>query len=155
MDPATITQIITALSIIAKIVDALGVGGIIALALAGPVIVVVAVLLLSQFNNQRLAKIVEIYRNDADKRFEVYRKDSGDRFEEYRHGMEKTLDEYDDSLRQVIQFYKDNVELVKNITSIAADLKDVVVLNATNMQRVTDKVDANQFCPIIKQGSKP
>ena len=126
MDPTVISQVVAALSIIAKIVDALGVGGIVGLALAGPVIVVLSVIFLSHLNNQRLAAMLEVYRKDAGDRFETYRKDSGDRFEYYRNTMDKALDESEDGLNQVIQFYKDNVELVKNITNIASDLKDVV-----------------------------
>ena len=109
----------------------------------------------SHLNNQRLAAMLEVYRKDAGDRFETYRKDSGDRFEYYRNTMDKALDESEDGLNQVIQFYKDNVELVKNITNIASDLKDVVVLNTANMQRMIYKVEANQFCPVVKERSKP
>lgn len=166
MDPATITQIVTALSIIAKIVDALGVGGIIGLALAGPVIVVIAVLLLSHLNNRRLSTVVDAYRKDADTRFEQYRKqsegslreirnDSSKRFNEFRTLMTTTVDKYGEALGETRQFYKDNVELVRSWERLAQDFAEIISLNTRTQQKLVDKIETNQFCPAVKEKMRP
>lgn len=165
LDPGTITQVVTALSIIAKIIDALGVGGIIGLALAGPVIVVIAVLLLSHLNNRRLTTVVDAYRKDADTRFEEYRKqsetslrelrnDSNKRFNEFRTMMTTTVEKYGEALSETRQFYKDNVELVRSWERMAEDFASVISLNTQTQQKLVDRIEHNQFCPIVKEKTR-
>ncbi|WP_319543171.1 hypothetical protein [uncultured Pseudodesulfovibrio sp.] len=155
LDPATITQIVTALGIIAKIFDTLGPGGIVLLFLAGPVVVVVAVLLLSHFNNRRLTVVVDAYRKDADDRFDKFRSDSDRRFEEFRSWMTSTVDKYGEALSEVSQFYKDNVELVRTTQKLAQDHVDVISFNTRIMQKLADKIESNQFCPMVKKEMRP
>src|SRR5512139_3213370 len=54
----------------------------------------------------------------------------------------------------VVGMYENNVKLVQDYDSVARDLKEVVVVNCQAMQKVCDKVDMNQYCPIVrdKQG---
>lgn len=146
MDAATMTQIVTALTVIAKIVDSLGAGGIIALALAGPVIVVLAVMVLSWLNSEKLAKIIESYRNDADQRFETYRATSDQRFEEYRGDMNKVLTRYGEALMRTTDYYENNVDLVKGYERMAKDFAGVVSLNAATMQRLVDRIETIIQC---------
>lgn len=51
----------------------------------------------------------------------------------------------------VVQMYENNVKLVRDYESVARDLKEVVVLNCQAMQKVCDKIDLNQFCPIVRR----
>lgn len=143
MDPATLTQVVTALSIIAKIIDALGVGGII------------AVLLLSHVNNRRLSEMVKAYRDDHDKRFDDYQDKSDERFEAFRKLVDSILKEHSSMFREVVQFYKDNVELVKVTQKLADEHVDVISLNTRMLQKMVDRIDSNQFCPAVKERMKP
>lgn len=151
LDPGTLAQVVTALSIIAKIFDSLGPGGIALLGLAGPVIVVLAVLLLSHFNNRRLTVVVDAYRRDADERFETYRQQSDERFDSFRAMMDATVDKYGMALGEVSQFYKDNVELVRGYQRIAEDFANIISLNTRTQQKMVDRIDSNQYCPLIKK----
>lgn len=54
----------------------------------------------------------------------------------------------------VVQMYENNVKLVKAYDEVSKDLKEVVVLNCQAMQKVCDKIDLNQFCPIVRRGQK-
>ncbi|MHC1727944.1 MAG: hypothetical protein AB9866_18405 [Syntrophobacteraceae bacterium] len=80
-------------------------------------------------------------------------------FSERSH--EKTLQSYrEDTLRQqkifqdglgeVRRMYEDNVELVKVYTSLASDQKDVLIMNAQGFAKLSDQIDRNQFCPMIR-----
>lgn len=155
MDPATLSQIVTALTIIAKIVSALGPGGIALLFLAGPVVVVIAVLLLSHFNNRRLSTVVDAYRQDADARFREYRSDSDSRFEAFRNLMDRTVREHGEAFTEVSQFYRDNVELVRVTQRMASEHIDIISLNTRIQQKLVDKIETNQFCPLVKKEMKP
>jgi hypothetical protein len=155
MDPTTITQVVTALSIIAKIVDALGPAGIALLFLAGPVIVVIAVLLLSHLNNRRLTTVVDAYRSDADTRFREYQKGSDTRFEAFRTLMDRTVKDHGKAFAEVSQFYRDNVELVRVTQKMATEHIDIISLNTRIQQKLVDKIETNQFCPLVKKEMKP
>lgn len=146
MDAAALTQVVTALTVIAKIVDSLGVGGVIVLSLAGPVIVVLAVMVLSYLNGVKLARIIEAYRKDADTRFEAYRENSEKRFEEYRTHTDKVLTKYGEALGKVTDYYENNVELVKGYERMAKDFAGVLSLNSATMQALVDKIQTVIEC---------
>jgi len=65
----------------------------------------------------------------------------------YREDMHKVLKAYGDDLKAVATFYKDNVKLVESYQKISDSLQDTVVLNTQVMQRLTDAVCTNQYCP--------
>ncbi|MFW5490417.1 MAG: hypothetical protein ACNI3A_18670 [Desulfovibrio sp.] len=140
MDPATLTKITAALTAIAKIVEALGPGGVIALALAGPVVVVVAVLILAHLNNKRMARSFDEYRIDADRRFEAYRDQTSE-----------TLESYGAVQRETAQYYRDNVELVRSVESLARGFQDVVVTNTRTLERLCNDVEHHVFCPVARE----
>lgn len=139
MDPAVIKQVVTALSIIAQLVDALGVGGIVSLALAGPVLIVLAVLVLSHLNNTRVARLMESYRTDADRRFE-----------EHRRQTDMVLERYGEALRETAQYYNDNVELVRSFSKMANGFQDLVVSNTRTLERLCNDVEHHVFCPLAR-----
>lgn len=51
----------------------------------------------------------------------------------------------------VVQMYENNVKLVTSYESVAGDLRDVVMLSCQAMQKVCDKIDQNQFCPVVRR----
>lgn len=153
MDAATLTQVVTALTVFAKIVDSLGAGGLVALALAGPVVVVLAVMILSHLNGAKLAKIIESYRDDADRRFDEYRKDADRRFDHFRDTVTDTLTQLSQAHAETAQFYRDNVELVKIANKLAEGFQDTVVSNTAALERVANMVRHNQYCPVARRDS--
>ena len=48
------------------------------------------------------------------------------------------------------QMYDNNVILLKETQSIAKDLKEIVILNTQTSQKLTDSVEQNQFCPMMR-----
>jgi len=75
----------------------------------------------------------------------------------YQRDMDRILKAYGDDLRVVTGYYKDNVKLVESYESLARSLHDQVVLNTQIMQRLTDAICSNQFCPLarINKGESP
>lgn len=52
--------------------------------------------------------------------------------------------------REVVLMYKDNVELVKHFDKLANDLTGVITLVTQTLTRVVDRIDNNQFCPMVR-----
>ncbi|HCR12452.1 MAG TPA: hypothetical protein DIU49_03845 [Desulfovibrio sp.] len=75
----------------------------------------------------------------------------------YQKDMDRILKAYGDDLRVVTGYYKDNVKLVESYESLAQSLHDQVVLNTQIMQRLTDAICSNQYCPLarINKGDSP
>lgn len=75
----------------------------------------------------------------------------------YQRDMDRILTAYGDDLREVTGYYKDNVKLVVSYESLAQSLHDQVVLNTQIMQRLTDAICTNQYCPYgrISKGDSP
>jgi hypothetical protein len=48
------------------------------------------------------------------------------------------------------QQYDSNVTLLKETQSIAKDLKEIVILSTQTSQKLTDSVEQNQFCPMLR-----
>jgi hypothetical protein len=57
-------------------------------------------------------------------------------------------------LAAAIKMYEDNVELVKGYANVAGDLKDIVIMDIQNYQKLKDLVENNQFCPMIRLEKK-
>lgn len=52
----------------------------------------------------------------------------------------------------VCRMYENNAELVKNVSRIAENLQDIVLLNTQQMQAVRDLVSNNLYCPLMRKG---
>lgn len=50
--------------------------------------------------------------------------------------------------------YDNNVVLLKETQSIARDLREIVILSTQTMQQLTDDIEKNQFCPIVKRDQR-
>jgi hypothetical protein len=64
-------------------------------------------------------------------------------------------------VRKIEEFYNSNVVLVKNyeslgkgLTSIAEELRDIVILNTREWSAVGECVRGNQYCPLIRKDRK-
>lgn len=68
----------------------------------------------------------------------------------YRDDMNKVLQAYGQDLQAVAAFYRDNVKLVESYEKVADSLHDQVILNTQVMQKLTDSICTNQFCPLSR-----
>ena len=50
--------------------------------------------------------------------------------------------------------YDNNTLLVKQVIKLAEGNQDVVVLNTQTMQKVSDAVEKNAFCPMMRKDAK-
>ncbi len=50
--------------------------------------------------------------------------------------------------------YDNNAELVKQVIKLAEGHQDVVIYNSQALQRVTDAVEKNAFCPMMRKDIK-
>ena len=67
--------------------------------------------------------------------------------DQHKRDMQKVLDRYKDDMVAMRHMYESNVSLVKDYHSIAADLKDIVILNIQKLTKVSDEIRQNEFCP--------
>lgn len=68
----------------------------------------------------------------------------------YREDTLRQQKVFQDGLAEVRRMYEDNVELVKVYSSLASDQKDVLIMNAQGFTKLSDQIDRNQFCPMIR-----
>lgn len=78
-----------------------------------------------------------------------------------RKDIRKILDNYKHDMDEIRCMYEANVALVKaqlelgtRYANMAADLKDAYIMNAQIMQRLTDSIENNQFCPMVRLEKK-
>lgn len=113
-----LSQIVPALVEIAAILDKLGVYGLVALVLSGPVIILLAVISAEVVRSRRLHAIIEAQRAENRYLLEAYRKDN-----------QQAIKELGEHQEQTDAYYRDNVELVRNYERIAGNLQSVVIGN--------------------------
>lgn len=130
MNPNDLTQTLEALTAFAKVIDALGIPGIIGLIISGPLLMLCSLYLIEYRRSQGTAKMVDGIREETRNTLEAYRKDTQQILRELGTNQDKT-DEY----------YRDNVELVKDYERIATGLQDVVVSNTMVVTRLTTMLE--------------
>lgn len=74
--------------------------------------------------------------------------------EEYQKSQDKILTQYRKDMTEQRRMYESNAELVKRYADTADDLKEVIIMNTTAMTKVCEKIDTNQFCPMVKTNSQ-
>lgn len=158
MNPQEITALVSAMQVIAKVLDSLGVPGLLGLALSGPVVVLVMILLLDHFRGARMEKmqtefqkatsqLVETHRKDSSQNLEAYRADTAKIIEANRADTVQLLEAYRKDTQgaclalgrdhaEVAKYYQDNVQLVTAYDRMADALHTVVVSNTRAMERL-------------------
>lgn len=156
MNPQEITALVSALQVIAKVLDSLGVPGLLGLALSGPAVVLVTILFLDHFRGARMEKmqkefrdatslLVETHRKDSSGNLEAYRKDTARIIEANRADTVQLLEAYRKDTQgaclalgrdhaEVTKYYQDNVQLVTAYERVADSLQTVVVSNTRAME---------------------
>ena len=142
MDAASVGSVVTAMEALAKIVNSLGVGGVLALLLVWPVLFTTAVLGIMIWVNVKLSGLLDTYRTDMAKQIE-----------EHRVRVDGILQKHGEGLNTVTQYYNNNVELLKITQKMADDLQDVVLMNAKNCEAMSEKIRNNHFCPAVRRNS--
>jgi gas vesicle protein len=154
MNPADITSLVRVLSIIAGILQQLGVPGLVGLVLGGPAAVLITVLVLNHRSAQKQEKALAAYRKDMGDLVEKSREDASKQMEIYRADTQSILRNLGKEHSETAQYYRDNVELVKSYERVADDLSDLVATNVQVLERLVGKIDNNLFCPVARERAR-
>ncbi len=146
-------QLIEALASIAGILERLGVPGLLGLLLAGPVAVIIALMLINHAAAKSLSAMHEQARKDTQAIVQQLRSDMANALETYRSDTLDIVKELGKNQMTTAQFYKDNVELVKNYQRMANDLSDLIVSNVSVLQRLAGLIENNMSCPAVREAA--
>lgn len=135
-------EIIAALQALLDLCDRLGVPGVLAVLLAVPVALLVALLVLEYLRTRHMRQEAEEHRREMLALVEQHRAD-----------MEKVLRDLGAKHAEVSQFYKDNVELVKAYNRLADNFQDIVVNNTRAVEHLASLAQANFFCPVAREAA--
>lgn len=133
MNPADIQTLVAAAQTIAAVLSGLGVPGLIGLGLAGPVVVLVAVLVLDAVRATRMEKMHQEFRRDMREALEAYRTD-----------VMRLESNSSAKHAEVARFYENNVTLVKNYEIMAEALSTLVANNTRVTERLVTIVEARK-----------
>jgi hypothetical protein len=151
-------DVIAGLVALAKGLEDLGVPGLFALLMLGPLMTVIAVFALDFLRRRHDRREDEARRAEgkADRELVltlVERNRAENAALEERHRAETVaiLRDLGEKHAEVTQFYKDNVELVKSTQRMAGDMRDLVLNNTRAMERLSNAIEANFYCPIVRE----
>lgn len=133
MNPNDIQTLLSAVQTIAAILSSLGVPGLLALALSGPALVIIAVLVMTHISITRMEKSQQIFRDDMRQTLEAYRTDT-----------QNIVREIGNEHAEAVRFYNDNVELVKDYERIADALQTIIVNNTRATERLITIIEARK-----------
>ena len=57
---------------------------------------------------------------------------------------------WEDRFMAVKRMYESNVRLVEKFEAVASDQKDVIVMNVQALQKLSDQIAQNQYCPHVR-----
>lgn len=133
MNPNEIETLLSAVQTIATILSGFGVPGLLAVALSGPALVIIAVLVMTHISTTRMEKAQQLFREDMYAMLEAYRTDTLNIVREI--GKEHA---------EAVRFYNDNVELVKDYERIADALQTIIVNNTRATERLITIIEARK-----------
>lgn len=64
------------------------------------------------------------------------------------------LAHYDQDMAEQREMYKSNASLCRDFSTIASDLRSLVVLNVQKMTEMSAAINQNQFCPLVRLDQK-
>ena len=142
-------EIIGAFVSLAKGLEELGLPGLIAVLLLGPLMTVLAVSALDFLRRRAERQDAEERRREAKADRELML----ELVERHREETSGILRDLGEKHAEVSQFYRDNVELVKSTQRLATDLRDIIVNNTRAVERLTSAVETNFFCPAAREAA--
>lgn len=132
------TELAATLSALQPLIEglvALGVPGLIALAIALPTVSIVvaflAAFLLNHRHAQQMREMIEFYREDNRKTIELYREDN-----------RKSVEEVAAKHAEVVVFYRNNASLVKNYEKALEINQQLIVNNTRAMEHLSTIIEA-------------
>jgi hypothetical protein len=64
------------------------------------------------------------------------------------------LEQYRGDMDEQREMYRTNASLCRDFSSVASDLREIVIMNIEKMTRIEESVRQNQFCPVVRMDKK-
>ena len=74
--------------------------------------------------------------------------------ETHRKEISDVQDQYGRDMAEQRKMYEANVSLCRDFSSVASDLREIVIMNIEKLTRVEETVRQNQFCPLVRKESQ-
>ena len=71
-----------------------------------------------------------------------------------KDSLEKVLRQYKDDMREMRTFYQNNVLLVQGYEKLSGELAGIIRLNTQTMAHLTDAVQNNMYCPVLRRDNR-
>jgi hypothetical protein len=71
-----------------------------------------------------------------------------------REEMKRGQAVQDKRFESAVKMYEDNVLLVRNYEKLAGGFNEVLQLSIANLTKIIDKIETNQFCPLVRKETK-
>ncbi len=130
MGTSELAALIGALEPLVKGLAAVGLPGVLAIALSGPAFLIAVVVIMAHNSAKRMEKAHERFQENMTTMLEAYRADT-----------QNILREVGDKHAEVAQFYRRNVELVKNYERMTDALQSLVVNNTRAIEHLTTIIE--------------
>lgn len=164
-------EVFAALKMAAGLINEIGLPGLIALILLGPVVTAAVFFGLDFFRQRHIRQEEEARRQEAKEAEETRRSEAKKEremimelatkqqaqtaalVEAHRAETAAILRDLGEKHSEVSQYYKNNVELLKTTQHMASDMRDLILNNTRAVERLTNAVSANFFCPISREAA--
>lgn len=144
MDATQLEALVTAAQSIAAVLSQLGVPGLMCLALAGPALIIVAMLYFEHLRAVRQEQQLAAYRADLEQQQAAHRETVEKVMETYRTDMQTMLRDVAKEHAEAVRFYTDNVGLVREYESMAGGMQHIIVNNTRAMERLTTIIETRE-----------
>ena len=71
-------------------------------------------------------------------------------WEQHVDSINAALKQAEQHMQENRRMYENNVYLVEDYKNLAGDLKDVVMVNTRTFTSLTEAIQHNQFCPMVR-----
>ena len=133
MNPGELEALVQPVQAIAAVLTQLGVPGLLGLALAGPALIILAMLYFEHLRATRQEQAQAAYRDAVEKVLETYRSDT-------LNMLREVAKEHSEAVR----FYNDNVELVQDYERMAEALQTIIVNNTRALERLVTIIETRE-----------
>lgn len=144
MNPEQINALVSAAQSIAAVLSQLGVPGLLCLALAGPALIIVAMLYFEHLRAVRQEQQLSSYRADLEQEQAEHRETVNRLLETYRADTNIMLRDVAKEHAEAVSFYRDNVALVRGYESISGGMQQIIVNNTRAMERLTTIMETRE-----------
>ena len=144
MDSNQLEALVTAAQSIASVLSQLGVPGLLCLALAGPALIIVAMLYFEHLRAVRQEQQLAAYRADLEQQHAAHRETVEKVMETYRTDMQAMLRDVAAKHTETVRFYTDNVGLVREYESMSSGMQHIIVNNTRAMERLTTIIETRE-----------